>query len=125
MQFIYPVFSPSGVTSLNTQTGAMTIVAGTNITVTPGVGTLTVAAAGGSTSEIEYRTVSAGESAAKQLTLVATPVTPGEVILGVAGAPTQVYGTDFTVTGNILSWSGTSLDGILTTGDQLLIEYLV
>jgi len=35
------------VLSLNTQTGDLTLVQGTNVTITPGVGTLTIAAAGG------------------------------------------------------------------------------
>ena len=37
----------SGVTSLNTQTGALTLVAGTNVTITAGAGTLTIASTGG------------------------------------------------------------------------------
>lgn len=37
----------SGVSSLNTQTGALTLVAGSNITITPGSGTLTIASTGG------------------------------------------------------------------------------
>lgn len=39
-----------GVSSLNSQTGALTLIAGTNITITPGSGTLTIDAAGGSGS---------------------------------------------------------------------------
>lgn len=37
----------SGVSSLNTQTGALTLVAGTNITIVPGSGTLTINSTGG------------------------------------------------------------------------------
>ena len=46
----YPPLSSgsSGVSSLNTQTGDITLVAGTNITITPGSGTLTIASTGGS-----------------------------------------------------------------------------
>lgn len=55
MQFIYPPgpnSGISGVTSLNTQTGALTLAAGTNITITPSGGnTLTIdASSGGATS---------------------------------------------------------------------------
>lgn len=39
----------SGVTSLNGQTGALTLVAGSNITITPGTGTLTIDATAGGT----------------------------------------------------------------------------
>lgn len=38
----------TGVASLNAQTGALTLLAGPNITITPGVGTLTIAATGSS-----------------------------------------------------------------------------
>lgn len=49
----------SGVSSLNSQTGALTLVAGSNITITPGVGTLTISASGGgtpagSTQEVQF-----------------------------------------------------------------------
>lgn len=45
----YPVrgTGSGGVTSLNGQTGALTLVAGANITITPGAGTLTIASTGG------------------------------------------------------------------------------
>lgn len=45
----YPVngSGSSGVSSLNGQTGALTLIAGSNITITPGVGTLTIASTGG------------------------------------------------------------------------------
>lgn len=39
--------SGTGVSSLNTLTGALTVLAGSNVTVTPGAGTLTISAVGG------------------------------------------------------------------------------
>lgn len=39
--------SGSGVSSLNSQTGALNLLAGANITITPGSGTLTIASTGG------------------------------------------------------------------------------
>lgn len=44
--------SGGGVTSLNGQTGALTLVAGSNITITPGSGTLTIASTGGSSGDV-------------------------------------------------------------------------
>ncbi len=115
-----------GVTSLNSLTGAVNLVAGTNISITPAGSNITIdSTASGSPLEIEYRTVTAPEATAKAITLAATPATPSLVVMGVAGAPTQVYGTDFTVSGSTLSWSGTALDGILDAGDQLLLQYNV
>lgn len=78
---------------------------------------------GGSTIEVEYRTITSGEAGTKSLTLSMTPTSPTQVVFGVGGGGTQIYGTDFTVTGTTLSWSGTALDGILTTGDQVVIQY--
>lgn len=42
----------AGVSSLNGQTGALTLIAGTNITLTPGAGTLTIDASGGGSAPI-------------------------------------------------------------------------
>ncbi len=78
---------------------------------------------GGSSDVVELRTITAPEAAAKQIVLAATPTTANYTRLSIAGAPDQFYGDDFVVTGNVLSWSGLGLDGILDTGDRLTIEY--
>lgn len=113
-----------GVTSLNTQTGDITLVAGTNITIVPGAGTLTINAAGGTAPQVELRTITAPEAAAKSLTLAGAPTFPLRTILTIASAPGQFYGDDFIVTGAVLSWAGLDLDGILDTGDRLTIFYI-
>lgn len=125
-QIIYPVLTGGGVTSLNGQTGALTLVAGTGITITPGAGTLTVAATGGgsTTVKIEMRTISAPEAAAKALTLVQTPANAGEISLDVVSGCSQFYGTDYTVSGSTLSWTGLGLDGLLAAGDRIVITYV-
>jgi hypothetical protein len=114
----------SGVSSLNTQTGDIVLVAGSNITITPGAGTLTIASGGGSTTRIvELFTLNSGQEAAKQIVLGATPIIANFTVLEIASAPSQFYGLDFTVSGNILSWSGLGLDGILAAGDNLTVTY--
>lgn len=77
----------------------------------------------GNPLEIEYRTITAPEDAAKQITLVAAPLNVTKVQMGVRGGGTQILGTDFTVSGSTLSWNGLGLDGILSTGDQITILY--
>lgn len=80
---------------------------------------------GGASVEVEYRTLTAGEVTAGSLSLVDTPATPGDVVFGVEGGGVQVQPTDFVVSGTTLSWSGLSLDGILTAGDRVYILYTV
>lgn len=72
----------------------------------------------------EYRTLTGGEIAAKQLTLASLPSSPSEILLDVIGNCAQFYGDDFTVSASIVSWSGLGLDGILTAGDKLRIGYV-
>lgn len=58
----------------------------------------------------------------KFVTLPDTPATPTLTLLTVIGGPMQNYGVDYTVSTNQLGWSGLSLDGVLVSGDILIIE---
>lgn len=78
----------------------------------------------GGSPQVELRTITAPEAAAKSVVLSAPPVTPTSTILNIASAPAQFYGDDFTVSGSTLSWSGLALDGILAAGDRLTIFYI-
>lgn len=73
---------------------------------------------------VEYRTVSLAEETAKSLTLSFTPATSSYTMLDIIGGGAQFFGTDFTVSGSTLSWSGLGLDGLLTAGDRLRISYV-
>lgn len=72
----------------------------------------------------EFRVISAGEEAAKQLTLAETPAFYNEVVLHTVGGSIQFYGDDYTVSGNVLTWNGLDLDGILSDGDRIVIQYV-
>lgn len=76
------------------------------------------------TQEVEYRTITVGEAAAKSLTLSATPLSAGKVMLDVIGGSAQEYSVDYIVSGTTLSWNGLGLDGVLASGDKLRIHYL-
>lgn len=76
------------------------------------------------TQEVEYRTLSGGEAAAKQLTLSATPLSASKVMVDLIGGSAQEYSVDYTVSGSVLDWNGLGLDGVLSTGDKLRINYL-
>lgn len=78
---------------------------------------------GGLSPATEYRTLSAGEITAKQLTLTGTPSSPSNVLVDVIGGTSQEYNVDFTVSGSIVGWNGTPLDGLLSAGDKLRIHY--
>lgn len=58
------------------------------------------------------------------VTLSQAPTAPTDTALTVIDGPMQDYGTDFTVSGSNLSWSGMFLDGVLVSGDQLIVQFL-
>lgn len=72
---------------------------------------------------VVYRTVSAGEITAKQLTLAVTPIDNTKVKVDVIGGSAQIYNVDFIVTGAILDWNGYNLDGQIIAGSVLRINY--
>lgn len=72
-----------------------------------------------------YHTITLGEETAKQLTLPSLPQDVTEVKVDWISVGPQVFGTDFTVTTNVLSWAGLGMDTEgLSSGDKLRIVYL-
>lgn len=82
-----------------------------------------VGTGGSANVKTEFRTISAGEESAKQLTLVNTPSAPTEVMLSIHEGSVGFYGVDYSVSGAILSWNGLGLDGLLASGDRVVINY--
>lgn len=81
------------------------------------------APAGADTAVVEYRTLSSDESLSKSLILFETPTDSELVQLDIISGGPQNYGTDYEVAGDLLSWDGLNLDGILSAGDRLRISY--
>jgi hypothetical protein len=81
------------------------------------------ASAGADTPVVEYRTLTLGESLSKSLILSETPTDSELVQLDCISGGPQNYATDYIVVGNVLSWNGLNLDGILNSGDKLRISY--
>jgi hypothetical protein len=71
----------------------------------------------------QVRVLTSTDIALKSITLNVAPTSPNLVQVFVAGGPMQVYGTDFLVVGQSLTWNLLGLDGELEAGDQLVIMY--
>ena len=80
-------------------------------------------ASAGTTPHVEYRTLTSGEASANQLTLAATPATAANTLLDIIAGDSQVYGSDYSVSGAIFSWASGPLAGTLSAGDILRIVY--
>lgn len=52
-----------------------------------------------------------------------TPTSALSTTLTVIGGISQDYTVDYVVIGNMLTWSGLGLDGLLSSGDELLAQY--
>lgn len=70
----------------------------------------------------EKFTITSTMIATKSLTLQKTPSTPANVMILPSGGPAQtVEANDFTVNGNIISWAGKNLDGLLSVNDKVTV----
>jgi hypothetical protein len=110
----------SGVTSLNGETGALAITAGPNITITPSGSDIEISATSGET--VQEFTLSPTDISNGYVTLSTTPVNPTLALLNVIGGPMQSYGSDFTISGTHLSWTG-NLASVIASGDMLVVQY--
>lgn len=59
----------------------------------------------------------------KSAQLTATPINPEFTQLTVIGGSNQLYGIDFIVSGNSVSWDGLGLDNFVDVGDILVIQF--
>lgn len=104
--------------------GDVTFNPGVGIAMSWNSGKLQVALSSPATPQVEYRTITSGEAAAKQLTLSFTPIAANKVIVDMIGVGPQFYSTDFNVSGNVLDWNGLGMDSVpVDSGDKLRIIY--
>ena len=68
-------------------------------------------------------TLGNADVANKYVTLSSTPTTASKTVLEIIGGDGQAYGVDFTIMGNQLNWSGLGLDGVLVSGDNLVVQF--
>lgn len=81
------------------------------------------AGVGSGSANVNQLTLSNTDISNKFVTLTEAPTVPTNTILNVIGGPAQEYGVDFTVTNVTLSWSGLALDGVLSSGDVLIVQF--
>ena len=86
---------------------------------------IALASIGGGSQKVDKFTLNSTDITNKFVTLSHTPSTAGNTVLLVENAASMFYGTDYTVIGNELSWSGLGLDGILAINDNLSIIYSI
>lgn len=72
---------------------------------------------------VEYFTLDSLNISSSSITLSHTPTDPTTVTLDVISGSAQVYGEDYMVTLDVLSWLSTPLYGILDVGDKLRVTY--
>lgn len=77
----------------------------------------------GGQAVVEYRTLDLAEVTSKSLLLTYIPNNAALVELDVISGGPQNYVTDYTVSGQTLSWDGTDLSSLLGVGDRLRISY--
>lgn len=72
---------------------------------------------------VEYFTLDSLNISSSSITLSHTPTSSSSVTLDVISGGAQMYGTDYAVSINVLSWLSGSLFGILDVGDKLRVIY--
>ena len=72
---------------------------------------------------VEYFTLDALNISSSSITLSHIPTDATTVTLDVISGSAQIYGEDYFVTANVLSWDATPLYGILDVGDKLRVTY--
>ena len=72
---------------------------------------------------VEYFTLDALNISSSSINLSHIPTDATTVTLDVISGSAQIYGEDYFVTANVLSWDATPLYGILDVGDKLRVTY--
>jgi len=74
-------------------------------------------------NNVVYHEVTAGEEVLKSFTIPSAPITENKTLVDIVGGSTQEYSVDFTLSGTTFNWSGLGLDGELTEGDVVRLQF--
>lgn len=78
---------------------------------------------GSVTYDVNKFTLSPTDISNGYVTLTPTPTAPTLSVLNVINGLVQDYSIDYTISSNILSWSGLGLQSYLVTGDKIIIQF--
>jgi len=101
-------------------TGVVTSIG--NVTTIPNGSITNAMLATPSSYDVNLFTLSSGDISNGFVTLSSAPDVPGDTILTVISGPMQSYGSDYTVSGSVLTWTG-NLATIIASGDKLVVQY--
>lgn len=73
--------------------------------------------------EVEQHEIDLTQFTTGEIILAETPTHPEKTLLMIDGAGSCFYGLDFTVSGNVLTWNGLRLDGLIGLDDLVQIIY--
>jgi len=77
----------------------------------------------GGVDAVEYLTLDSDDITNKYVVLANTPYSVTETMMDIIGGGSQIYGTDYTVSGPQLSWDSLDLDGVLEAADKMRVSY--
>ena len=73
---------------------------------------------------VEYRVITSNEETSKQMQLGFEIQDPDSFMLDIRGSSgAQFLDIDFALDGNIVTWDGLALDGLVTEGDRVRLVY--
>ena len=79
----------------------------------------------GKVPKVETRTLTSAEVTNGQLTLIAAPFDGTQVLIDVIEDGPQAYGLDFTVSGQVINWTGLAMAPAVSAGSILRIQYFI
>lgn len=83
----------------------------------------TPSGAAGNQYHVNNFTLTPTDISNKFITLTTAPTDPAKTVVLVIGGDAQEYAVDFTLSGTQLSWSSLGLDGVLVSGDRVVVQF--
>ena len=122
-----PVSSPTNLWFTTTR-ARESLSSGTGINYNSSTGVIAVDGLGIEHKKVEIITLTSGDISNKFVDLTNVPFTNTAVEVNPVGGPAQEYGADFTVVdigGDVkrLNWNSLGMDGVITSGDKLIVSY--